>query len=42
MKLKISTAFSKKYILLLQTESNALHINRTLYKSTTHVEGSDL
>ena len=40
-KIKINTAYSK-IVLLLQTEKKALDINMNLYKSTKHVEGSDL
>ena len=42
--IKINTAFFLKKLswFFIQTETNALHINRKLYKSAKHVEGSDL
>ena len=40
---KINIAFSKNYILLLQTEKKCIpHKYEIIYKSTKHVEGSDL
>ena len=42
--IKINTAFSKKISCFFRQkkQTNALHANRKLYKSTKHVEGSDL
>ena len=38
----MNTAFSKNISCFFRGKTNALHLNRKLYNSTTHVEINDL